>query len=265
MDEAEDLPSAVEEAGASDAPEVVDTQDTTTEEQPSAPTLEELAGEMGWRPQDQWKGDPTKWKPAHDFVRSTVDVNHKLTNRLKGVEEQIGAMARTSAQLTERAVAEMRDKLLAQREEAFDLNDREAFQKAEQALRELPTPQPATSNETQAFIERNAAWWNKDQEATAFAFNRCDELSKMGLSQARQIATVEREMKTYFPELFAEETKSTPPKPAPLNPPGNRGSAPTPKGFNALPSDAKSAALDYEKRGICTRDEYAKLYFEEQA
>lgn len=259
----EDLSSAVEEAGVEVASE--ETETTTEEQQPSPPTLEELAGEMGWRPQDQWKGDPTKWKPAHDFVRSTVDVNHKLTNRLKGVEEQLGAMSRTSAQLTERAVAQEREKLLAQRDEAFELNDREAFQKAEQALRELPAPQPAKSPEAQAFEERNAAWLGKDREATAFAFNRCDELAKMGLSPSRQLATVEREMKTYFPELFAEEAKPTPPKPAPLNPPGNRSSAPATKGFNALPADAKAAALDYEKRGICKREEYATLYFEENS
>lgn len=232
-------------------------------QEPPQPTFEDLAGEMGWSPKEQWRGDPDKWKPAHEFIRSTVDVNTKLSSRLKGVEDTLHRVASTSAQLTERAVAQERQKLLNERQKAFDEGDSETFNRVDKELAELKMPD-TTPPETQEFMRRNA-WVGKDQEATAWAYNRAGELAKQGLGPARQLAIVEREAKSLFPELFPEpEPARIAAKPAPLNVPGNRGGKSAAKGFSALPTDAQSAALDYEKRGICSKDEYAKLYFEEQ-
>lgn len=244
-----------------DADEVaeVETADVADVEQPV--TVEGLASEMGWRPLEEWKGDPDKWKPADKFVRSTVDVNHKLSNRLKGVEEQMGRMARTSATMTDRAVAAERERLLKEREEAFDAGDREAFQRTEQELAKVATVTPAVvPDETLSFVERNASWFQKDAEATAWAVTRTNELAATGLGPARQLAIVEREAKQLFPEFFeAEKPKA---KPTPLNTPGARSASPARKGFASLPAEAQKEALYFEKKGI-SREDYAKTWYEE--
>lgn len=231
-------------------------------EQAEPVTVEGLAGEMGWRPKEDWKGDPDKWKPAHEYVRSTVDVNRKVVNRLKGVEDQLARVARTSVSITEREVAKERERLMQEREEAFDAGDRDAFQKAERELAKVATVAPPTvPDETHSFIERNANWFQKDQEATAWAINRTNELAATGLGHARQLAIVEREAKQMFPEFF--EAEKPKPKAAPLNTPGTRAAVSAKKGFASLPADAQKAALDFEaKRGI-NREEYAKIYYEE--
>jgi len=230
--------------------------------EPEPVTLEGLASEMGWRPKEEWKGDPEKWKPAHEFMRATVDVNHKLGNRLKGVEEQLQRVARTSVTITEREVAKERERLLREREEAFDAGDREAFQRADRELAKVATVvEPIIPDETQSFVERNSNWFQKDPEATAWAVNRADELAKTGLGHARQLAIVEREAKQLFPEFFeAEKPKA---KPAPLNNPGARSASPARKGFASLPPEAQKAALDFEKKRGINREEYAKIYYEE--
>lgn len=261
LDEGEGVENAL------DTGEVVENGETfQAEEQaaPEPPTLEDLAGEMGWSPQDKWKGAPDKWKPAHEFMRSTVDVNHKLGNRLKGLEEQLGNMARTSAAMTERALAKQREELLSQRDEAWETGDKKAFERAEKELQELPTiPQaPTVPQETQDFVSRHSEWWGKDQEATQWAVTRAGELASQGLSPARQVAAVEREMKGLFPDLFPEPKQ--PAKAAPLNAPGNRGAQVSKKGFSSLPADAQKVALDYEARGVCSREEYTRYYFEDQ-
>ncbi len=231
-------------------------------EQAEPVTVEGLAGEMGWLPKDEWKGDPDKWKPAHEYVRSTVDVNRKVVNRLKGVEDQLARVARTSVSITEREVAKERERLMQEREEAFDAGDRDAFQKAERELAKVATvAPPMVPDETHSFIERNANWFQKDQEATAWAINRTNELAATGLGHARQLAIVEREAKQMFPEFF--EAEKPKPKAAPLNTPGTRAAVSAKKGFASLPADAQKAALDFEaKRGI-NREEYAKIYYEE--
>ena len=151
---------------------------------------------------------------------------------------------------------------MQEREEAFDAGDRDAFQKAERELAKVATVAPPTvPDETHSFIERNANWFQKDQEATAWAINRTNELAATGLGHARQLAIVEREAKTMFPEFF--EAEKPKPKAAPLNNPGTRVAATSRKGFASLPADAQKAALDFEaKRGI-NREEYAKIYYEE--
>jgi len=246
---------------AIEAVEVEETEAVEVE-QAEPVTIEGLAGEMGWRPKEDWKGDPDKWKPAHEYVRSTVDVNRKVVNRLKGVEDQLARVARTSVSITEREVAKERERLMQEREEAFDAGDRDAFQKAERELAKVATVAPPTvPDETHSFIERNANWFQKDQEATAWAINRTNELAATGLGHARQLAIVEREAKQMFPEFF--EAEKPKPKAAPLNTPGTRAAVSAKKGFASLPADAQKAALDFEaKRGI-NREEYAKIYYEE--
>lgn len=245
-----------------DSGEVVETTDIDTPEaQPEPVTLEGLASEMGWRPKEEWKGDPDKWKPADAFMRSTVDVNHKLGNRLKSMEDQLSRVARTSVAMTERAVAAERERLLKEREEAFDAGDRDAYQRAEHELRKVETvATPVVPDETQSFVEKHSNWFGKDQEATAWAVNRADELAKTGLGPARQLAIVEREAKQMFPEFFADDRHK--PKPAPLNTPGVRSAVSAKKGFASLPPEAQKEALYFEKKGV-PREEYAKTYYEE--
>lgn len=246
---------------AIEAVEVEETEAVEVE-QAEPVTIEGLAGEMGWRPKEDWKGDPDKWKPAHEYVRSTVDVNRKVVNRLKGVEDQLARVARTSVSITEREVAKERERLMQEREEAFDAGDRDAFVRAERELAKVVEVAPApVPDETHSFVERNANWFQKDKEATAWAVNRANELAATGLGPARQLAIVEREAKTMFPEFF--EAEKPKPKAAPLNTPGARSAVSAKKGFASLPADAQKAALDFEaKRGI-NREEYAKIYYEE--
>lgn len=242
-------------------------EDEGQEEAP-APTIEDLAADMGWRPQDEWRGDPNAWKPAADFVRSTVDVNSKLKNSIKNLEQQVSTIARTSASMTERAVAQERQRLLNERQQAFDEGDSDKFNKVDKELSKLqsqPLEQQITPPETQQFLERNP-WMNTDAEAAAWAQHRAGELANQGIGPARQLAIVEQEAKNLFPEHFEQQQEAPKPRQGvPLNKPGNRGGKPAPKGFASLPKDAQQAALDYEKRGVCTKEEYAQTYFEEEA
>jgi hypothetical protein len=262
MDE-EELPPEVEEI--TEAP----VDDTEPEEQidDAPPSLEDLASRMGWTPKEKWRGDPDKWKPADQFISATADINSKLANKLTSFERQMEAMARTSAQITEQALAKQKQELLALREDAWNSADKDTFDRAEQQLKTIEQQQAqigqAAPPEVQDFVERNKSWFNADPEATNWAMDRAEELARQGIGAARQIQIVEREAKGLFPEFFEEKSK---PKSAPLNQPGARGvSQPTAKSFAALPKDAQAAALQFERAGRCTKEQYAKMYFEEEA
>lgn len=258
----DDLPLS-EDVGPVDAPSIETTDDTPIDEAPP-PSLEDVAANMGWSPKDQWRGDPNKWKPAHEFVAATADINTKVTSKLKALEDQMSQMARTSAALMEQKLTEQRQQLLQERQEAFDIGDSAKFNEVDKKLQELPTAaqQPAMPPETASFVERHASWWGKDQEATAWAINRGDQLAQSGIvSPARQIAIVERELAQLFPEYAPQEKPK--PKAVALTQPGSRGSTSRAKTFADLPKEAQQAAISYERKGV-SREQYVKIYFEEQ-
>jgi hypothetical protein len=259
----EDLPPEQEDAGYVTVPaEEIAPEPESTPEPAPAPTLEDVAARMGWAPEDQWRGDPDKWKPADQFVSDTADINSKLGSKLNRLERQMDAMVRTSTAVTEQALARQRQELLDQRQEAFETGDSDKFNRADKALTELqqPAQQPHVPPETQEFMERNSSWFQKDGAATQWAINRAEELK--ALPPAKQLAQVEKEAREYFPEHFPQASK---PKPAPLTKPGARAAPkPAAKSFAALPPEAQKAALEFEKGGKCSKEEYAAIYFDEQ-
>lgn len=255
----DDLPPEVEDAGDIDAP----VEDTPVDDTPEAPpSLEDVASRMGWSPKDNWRGDPDKWKPAHEFVAATADINSKLSTKLSSMEQRLDVISRTSAAMTEQALAKQRQELLEAREEAFHTGDADAFNKADAQLAKLPqtvvTGPPA---EVQQWVEKNSNWFQKDRAATAWAQVRAWELAKNGLDAETQLTIVEREARQLFPEFFEHEKPKA--KPVPLSEPGKRGVGAKAKTYANLPPEAKAAADDFHARGRCTRDEYAKTYFEQ--
>ena len=47
-----------------DAPVETNTPEST----PQVDSYEDEARNQGWKPKDEYEGDPTKWRPAKDFV-----------------------------------------------------------------------------------------------------------------------------------------------------------------------------------------------------
>lgn len=253
------------EAGALDASTNGADAGTTTEAiETPPPSLEDIAANMGWSPKDQWRGDPSKWKPAHEFVAATADINAKLATKIKSVDEQLSNINRTNAAITERLLAEQRQKLLGERREAIEYGDVAKVEALDQEIEALPkAPQvDAAPPEVREFTERHSAWFNKDQEATAWAVNRAGELASKGIGPARQLAIVERELVTLFPE-YAPKSAQPKAKAVPLSQPGNRSASQRGKTFSDLPKEAQEAAVYFEKKGV-SREQYVKSYFDGQ-
>lgn len=256
----DDLPP-MEDVGPVDAPAIDDAPPEATEA-PPPPSVEDIAANMGWSPKENWRGDPDKWKPAHEFVAATADINAKLVAKLNAVDQRTEVLARTYQAATEKALAEQRQQLLAERREAIEFGDVAKVEALDEEIQALPSttqPQPAQLPEVQTFVEKHAAWFGKDQEATNWARNRAGELAAQGIGPARQLATVERELGTLFPE-YAEKPK---PKPVALSQPGNRGATKRALTLADLPKEAQQAAAYFKTKGVST-EEYLASYAQSQ-
>jgi|GEM_PF-3132963 len=222
------------------------------------PSIEGLAGEMGWTPQETWRGDPEKWKPADQFLKTTVDINAGLSTKLKNMETTLERVSRTAERITEQQVAKARQEVMDKRQEAFDSGDNDAFNKAEQELQTLNVPaQSDLPPETKDFIERNASWWHTDSAAQQYAIRLADDVAQ--LPPSKQFEYVERKMKDIYPEYFPEKTKVKAPA---LNSPGARQAVKRDVGMASLPKDAQAMFKDYQRKGM-TEKEFLDAWKEE--
>lgn len=213
--------------------------------------IEALASEMGWAPKDQFRGSPDDWKPADEFIRAGREIQRNLSRELKDVKGAVENISRTSASILAERIAERDAYWQSKRNEAIDAGDREAVEFADQQRENLrqtmPAPQTGPSQEGLSFVEKHATWFGKDTEATEYATNRCLHYAKEGLSQARQLAAVERDMKDLFPDLFPAQ------RPAPsVARPGSRTVTQTSrkKGFHDLTREEQLIAKDMADRGV---------------
>lgn len=260
----EELPPSGDEIAQTE--DVVSPDDFGAEATDDDISPEALAAELGWSPKDKWRGDPDEWKPAASFLKTTVEINKSRGREIKSLNERLDRIARTTAQITDQALERQRGELETKYREAVDENDYDAARKIGQkidALKPDNTPDP----EVRDFVSRNGEWYNVDPDATAIAFNVAQRHADQGKSAAEQLEAAEAAVRKRFPEYFKDAAPRAK-QPASVELSGSRAAGHTkrgPKGFNDLPPEAKTAALDFEKRGRTTKDEYAKLYWQENA
>lgn len=219
-----------------------------------------LARDMGWRPKEEFKGDPEQWKPATDFIRAGHDIQKNLGKELKSLRSTVDTMQRTSTTLLEQRLAEQREELTNRFNAAVEDGDADTARKLSTQIDKLAPPKAGPPPEATAFAEKHAAWFNKDPLATALAVETSNKLAH--LSVGEQLAAAEREVRRAYPDLFPAPAKR---QAAVHDSPRDARPGSRKQGFANLPPEAQKVALDMEDRLGIKRDDYAKNYFANQA
>lgn len=245
------------------------------DEQHEPEAIVSLASDMGWAPRDKWTGDPNEWKSATDFIRAGKDIQRGLSRELRSVREEVSRIGRTSAemaeQVRERTIAErnaywQRQLEIAVKDDKPDLASKAADEISKIAVaREAAkaTPEDAPPPETQAWVEKNSAWFGKDRLATMRAREISDRLAKEGVSIPEQLREAERAIRKEFPEHFPAPAK----QPAGVQTGQARNANPSnrQKGYADMPQDSQKLAQDYKERLGVPLEEFAKSYWRERA
>lgn len=261
------------------------TADIVDDEAP-AETAEDKASRQGWRPQEEFKGDPDKWVPAEEFLRRGEELMPFLkanSARLEKAQEQsrkeIAELKRTIREFGEyhskteqrayeRAMKDLADKQAA----AVEANDLATVQETTKEIAELtrevatkPAPKAAKQDEEPGFAEaleawedKHASWLGKDDAMTAAAVRFSDKLAAEGVSKIDALPKIERMMKEAFPHKFRNANRDAPAAVA-----GDTRAARTNgKSWSDLPADAKAQGDRFIKQGLIkSREDYAKDYF----
>jgi hypothetical protein len=230
------------------------------EQEPEA--VVSLASELGWKPKDQYRGDPNDWKPATDFIRASRDINQSLSRELRGVRDQVSRMESVSSQLLRDKLAERDAYWANQQAEAVKDGDHAAVDRIVSErlkIRQEAVPVDDTPPETQDFIERNKAWFGKDRLATMRAREICGQLAKDGVPPAEQLRDAERAIRKEYPELFPTPAKQAPGVQTATS--RNASTTSRKKGFADMPSESQQMAISYEKEHGVKREKFAESYW----
>ena len=226
---------------------VVDDAVIVEDDQPETLSeVDELAVELGWQPKSKWSGPEDGWTDSKTFLKKSRDLNRSLSRELKDIKKTVEGIGKATAGMTQKAVEAERERLLALREEAFDTGDRDTHAKVDKALAQLDAPQAVPSAAVEDFAERNADWFQKDQEATDYAFVRATFYQNKGITDpAAQLAKVEEDVKKRFPEHFPDAPQARKAPPALGSPQRQVTAQPRDKGIATLPPQARKAAKDW--------------------
>ncbi len=223
------------------------------DEQLDAPVIEEdtdpiaeLAAKIGWSPQDQWKGDPDKWKPADEFILAGRDIQSATKDRLRNVEAQLARFGRIAGSLAEEKAAERDTYWREQHAKAVEDGDLPAAEKAaEQIGKVREAAQPGPDPTAAAWVAKNE-WFNTDPLATMRAKEISDKLGAAGIPVPEQLTQIDRAIRKEFPELFPAPAKAAPGVQTGQGRPAAASNRV--KGFADMPAESQQMARDMNRR-----------------
>ena len=199
-------------------PQVVDQIEVVAEQKPAAPNYESKAREAGWRPQEEFEGDPEQWISAKEFLQrgELYERIHRQSRELRQTQKMVQELAAHNQKVEqaayERALADLRQ----QKRNALDIGDTEAVinlddqilevrEAAKSAKQAVEANQNTIPPEYFSFAEKNT-WYTKDKAMTAFADSIGVQLKQSGLTDpATFFRVIEQEVKKEFAHKFKRQ------------------------------------------------------------
>lgn len=242
--------------------------------------IEEKAISQGWVPEEQWKGDPEKWRPAKEFVERGENIIPILKDRLNKLEEELQLALKVNKaeiEAVKKATLEQAKKdyekqladLRKQKFEAVQSGDVEEYTKIEQKEKTLKQPEEVKPTETPVFTEWKSknSWYNTDNDLTDWAEFVAAKIHKENpnMEERAFYESVASRVKAQFPDKFTNPNRD---KADMAEGGGAKPSGGKKKNWADLPDSAKSAysrlSKKFEAKGRkLDKDTYVKEYFEE--
>ena len=249
------------------------------------PAVEREARDMGWVPQDEFRGPEDKWRSADEFVERGREIlpilrknKEELLKQNRQLRADIDEMKGTFEEFKEyrkqdrdRAYKQALDDLKSRKIEAIGLNDGELVVEIDEAIAEIKEeaakPQepiikkvetPAVDPIFTEWVEDNE--WFVKNTALQYAANAAGaEIQETNpeLKGRKFLNKVTELVKERYPEKFAVKRD----QPATVE--GSTGSSVRSvkkKSYDTLPAEAKTACDKYVKQGLMTREEYVKEF-----
>jgi hypothetical protein len=258
-----------------------DTTDDLPAEEPEDESQPEEDEELtrakasGWKEEKDYKGPPGKWKDYKEFNKVGDTITKTLQRKIDAQNDAIKALIQNQSKIAsqeyERAVKE----LTAKKREAIRDGDIEAVetidtqiaeaskQKQEMEVKiEEEVSQKTPDPEVQAFVSRNASWWEATDQISdqmrnfAIAQETIEIRLDPKASMKEIMARVEQSVKVRFPDKFKRALSRVPSVESGSKPPKTASKEPS---FDKYPKYVRDMAAVLEKAGISKAEYLAEL------
>jgi hypothetical protein len=161
-------------------------------EKPQLTEIESRAAEQGWRPKDEWDGDPEAWRPAKEFLdRGELFKKIDQQNReLKEFKKTLEQFAQHHQRVAQAEYKRARDELLKEKKEALiegdadaviDIDEKLAAVREAQRAPAVPQVDPTHQVLFQGWVQRNG-WYETNEAMRAYADKVGNRLGATGMS-----------------------------------------------------------------------------------
>lgn len=185
------------------------------EETTTSDPIEEKALAAGWKPLEEWDGDPTEWRDAKTFVDRGELLNkiHQQNRTMKELRTILDDMKNQVVNLTKQQLGAYENALKNKRKEFIEEGNSSEVDKVDRMIEEVRKQQPQVSNGPTASeqkriqevfndFKKSNPWFESDAELTSEA-NQISQLKMQAAINEYQQATGRQ--KTYFTPEEAEE------------------------------------------------------------
>ncbi len=241
---------------------------------------EEKASKNGWRPEEDWKGDPDDWVPAKEFnfrgelmgrIAEQSSILNNFKNQIAERDSVIKDMSDLQGKISEREYKKALKTLQEQKAEAIDTGEGEAVVQLDDEIDDLKARRPApdqqgdkprkddTPSEVVEWLQQSQnKWYVQDP----FLKSVADGIAKTiindnpNISPSLMLSQMDEKMRKELPHRFVDN-------PSPVNdlspddvtkggkPPGERK-----RTFRDLNEIQQEICRRFEKLGVMTRKEY---------
>jgi hypothetical protein len=286
---ASELSAALNSAKAEE-PTIIDDEPAQEDEQPDAPAAEAddaediaRARRAGWRPKEEYKGDPKNWKDYADFNSVGDKIASKLTSKIESLasqnkkqEDLIRKLVQAQGQVMQQAKEDALAALRAERRKSIEFGNVEEVEALDakisiaqaqpNVLDEIEEPEVASKSvddAVQEFVEAEKSWFNASNPAMvqyAISVEAAERGADPDGDSAEIMARVKEAVTRRFPAKFKGAAKPRSPS-APSVESGSttvRGSSSTLR-FSELPAEVQQIAAYFEKEAGISKTEYLKM------
>lgn len=262
---AEEAKEEVKELVEETIEETEEVVEEVKEEKPDP--LVEKATTMGWRPKEEFEGDPDSWVDAGEFVRRKplFDEIHKQKREIKSVRETISKFKNHHERVQEAAYKQAIEDLKREKLQALESADHSRVVEIDDeiAVRRANPPQrePEDNPEFDSWVDHNP-WYNTDSVMRAAADTAGKQFIKSNPDASKEdiYEYAETIVKKKFADKF--EVKESKPNENRRRPSAvdnsTMQSRQSKSGWDSLSEDAKAIGMEFVRDGIMTKEQYAK-------
>ena len=254
-------------------------EETVTPDDPTIPDYEAEARERGWKPKEQFIGDPNIWVDAEEFVKREplYKALHKVSRELRRQQDANEALKK----FYQGQLKKEQNQLEQRRDDALARDDAQGAVEAERQLNAVTaqagtlTPQTDLKRVFETWVADND-WYRSKSDMKEYAdaigmkimAERNLAVGTMTETEAEDVFT---EITTRVKKIFKSDAPVVPPTPEkPKVLPKRSGaasaeSAPKVPSYKQLPEEARGiyrqlVKSDKNPRGIMTHEEYMRDY-----